>query len=179
MSNPIISEKKKAKQQQNNKKQQQISTLLIISVLSGLVYNANIAFLLGNLTLALLNKLRCHAHFQFTANQITWSRLLIQIHILNGKKCRSRSVGFFRSQLIWIYTVCKGRTYPGYSRTRLKLKALIFFSFLTVSWLIINVSSLLLWPHWAWYDIYLKYHIWITIFTLSIQTDMLERTVYT
>ena len=27
--------------------------------------------------------------------------------------CRSRSVGFFRSQLIWIYTVCKGRAYPG------------------------------------------------------------------
>ena len=31
----------------------------------------------------------------------------------NGKQCRSRSVGFFRSQLIWIYTVCKRRTYPG------------------------------------------------------------------
>ena len=65
------------------------------------------------LTLVLLNKLRCHAHFQFTANQITWSRLLIQIHIPNDKQCRSRSVGFFRSQLIWIYTVCKGRVYPG------------------------------------------------------------------
>ena len=25
----------------------------------------------------------------------------------------SRSVGFFRSQLIWIYIVCKGRVYPG------------------------------------------------------------------
>ena len=65
------------------------------------------------LTLVLLNKLRCHVHFKFSANQITWSRLLIKIHILNGKKCRSRSVGFFRSQLIWIYTVCKGRTYLG------------------------------------------------------------------
>ena len=32
---------------------------------------------------------------------------------VNGKQCRSRSVGFFRSQLIWIYTVCKGRVYPG------------------------------------------------------------------
>ena len=42
------------------------------------------------------NKLRCLAHFQFSANQITWSRLLIQIHILNGKQCRSWSVGFFR-----------------------------------------------------------------------------------
>ena len=27
--------------------------------------------------------------------------------------CRSRSVCFFRSQLIWICTVCKGRVYPG------------------------------------------------------------------
>ena len=31
----------------------------------------------------------------------------------NDKQCRSRSVDFFRSQLIWIYTVCKGRVYPG------------------------------------------------------------------
>ena len=65
------------------------------------------------LTLVLLNKLRCHAYFQFSANQITWSSLLIQIHILNGKHCRSRSVGFFRSQLICIYTVCKDRVYLG------------------------------------------------------------------
>ena len=65
------------------------------------------------LILVLLNKLKCHAHFQFSANQITWSRFLIQIHILNGKQCRSRSVGFFRIQLIWIYIVCKGRTYLG------------------------------------------------------------------
>ena len=36
----------------------------------------------------------------FSANQITWSRLLLQIYILNPKECRSRSVGFFRSQLI-------------------------------------------------------------------------------
>ena len=65
----------------------------------------------GWLTLVLLNKLRCHAHFYFSANQITWSRLLVQIQIFNGKQCRSRSVGF--RQLIWIYTVCQGRVYPG------------------------------------------------------------------
>ena len=35
---------------------------------------------------------------------------------------RSRSVGFFRSQLIWIYTVCKGRVYPGSTGTGLKYK---------------------------------------------------------
>ena len=34
------------------------------------------------LTLAMVNKLRCHAHFLFLANHITWSRLLIQIHLL-------------------------------------------------------------------------------------------------
>ena len=61
----------------------------------------------------MLNKLRCHAHFQFSANQITCSGFLIEIRIFNDKKCRSRSVGFFRSQLIWIYTVCKCRVYTG------------------------------------------------------------------
>ena len=29
------------------------------------------------------------------------------------KKCRSRSFGFWRNLLIWIYTVCKGRAYSG------------------------------------------------------------------
>ena len=53
-----------------------------------------------------------HSHFCFSTNQITWSWLLIQIHILNTKQWTSRSVGFFRSQLIWIYTVCKSRAYP-------------------------------------------------------------------
>ena len=47
------------------------------------------------LTLVMLNKLRCHIHFQFLANQIACSRLWIQICILNDKHCRSRSVGFF------------------------------------------------------------------------------------
>ena len=63
--------------------------------------------------LTFVNKLRYHAHFQFLANQITRSSLLIHIHILNDKQCRSRSVGFFRSQLIWIYTVSKDGTFPG------------------------------------------------------------------
>ena len=34
------------------------------------------------------------------------SGFLIEIRIFNDKQCRFRSVGFFRSQLIWIYTVC-------------------------------------------------------------------------
>ena len=58
-------------------------------------------------------KSRCHAHFKFSAIQITWSRLLIQIHILNNKQYRARSLGFIRSQLIWIYTGCKDRACPG------------------------------------------------------------------
>ena len=67
----------------------------------------------GKLTLAMLNKLRCQAHFQFWANQIAWFRLLIQVQKLYGKECRSKSVGFFRSRLIWTYTVCKCRAYLG------------------------------------------------------------------
>ena len=40
-------------------------------------------------------------------------RLLDLDCFYKGKQCRSRSVGFFRSQLIWIYSVvCKGRVYP-------------------------------------------------------------------
>ena len=65
------------------------------------------------LILIMLNKLKCNTHFWFSTNQITWSRLLIQIHILNDKQCRSRSDGFWRSQLIWIYSVSEDRTYPG------------------------------------------------------------------
>ena len=45
--------------------------------------------------------------------QIVHIYIYIYIYILNGKQCRSRSVGFFRSQLIWIYTVCKCRIYLG------------------------------------------------------------------
>ena len=64
----------------------------------------------------MLNKLSCHAHFWFSANQITWSRLFIQSQKLTVRQYRTRSVGFFRSQLIWIYTVCKGRAYLGSAR---------------------------------------------------------------
>ena len=68
----------------------------------------------------MLNKLRCHAHFLFPANQITWSEFLTEIHIFNDKQCRSKSVGFFRSQLIWIYTVCYDR-HVVFSKRRVKL----------------------------------------------------------
>ena len=35
------------------------------------------------ISFVMLNKIRCHAHFYFSANQITWSTLLIQIPIFN------------------------------------------------------------------------------------------------
>ena len=45
------------------------------------------------------------------------SDYLIQIVDINSnighKQYRSRSDGFFRNHLIWIYTVCKGRAYLG------------------------------------------------------------------
>ena len=58
---------------------------------------------------AQLNNLISHTHFWLSANQITSYNVFIQIHKLNDKQCRSWSDGFFRSHLIWIYTVCKGR----------------------------------------------------------------------
>ena len=38
---------------------------------------------------------------------------IVGINSHNDKQCRSRLVGFFRSQLIWIFTVCKVRVYLG------------------------------------------------------------------
>ena len=83
----------------------------LTSFLSWTNFSRRLGILYLTLTLVMLNKLRWRAHFQFLANQITWSWLLIY---MNGNQYRSRSVGFFRSQLIWNYTVCKSRvTYPG------------------------------------------------------------------
>ena len=63
-------------------------------------------------SLTCCKKSRCHTHLTFSANQITSSRPLIPIHILNvinNKQCISRSFGFF---FFRIYTVCKGTAYP-------------------------------------------------------------------
>ena len=56
----------------------------------------------------MLNKLRCHAHFQFSYYLIQ----VVDIKSHNDWQGRSRSVGF-RSQLIWIYTFCKDTDYLG------------------------------------------------------------------
>ena len=37
-------------------------------------------FPISPLTLVLLNKLRCHAHFQFSANQVTCQIVVINLH---------------------------------------------------------------------------------------------------
>ena len=65
------------------------------------------------LTLVLLNKLSLPHPF-LTVNQSDNLMLfVIVIHELNEKQCRLWSDGFFRSHLIWIYTVFKGNAYPG------------------------------------------------------------------
>ena len=46
-------------------------------------------------------------------SQSDYSIQIVDINSHNGKQSRSRSVGFFRNQLIWIYTICKGRTCLG------------------------------------------------------------------
>ena len=51
----------------------------------------------------------CHTHFYLSANQITWSRLLIQIHIVNDKQCSSRSV----KKPTDLDLHFKARAYPG------------------------------------------------------------------
>ena len=61
------------------------------------------------------------------------------IHILNGGQCRSGSVGFFRSQLIWLYTVCKGRTYLGSAGSRLN-NSLFYFLFNSYNYAYIHSS---------------------------------------
>ena len=72
----------------------------------------------------MLNKLRCQLQI-FSHSDYLIDGVDTKIpYILNHKQCRSRSVGFFRSQLIWIYTVCKGRANPGSAGQRLTLSVL-------------------------------------------------------
>ena len=52
--------------------------------------------------------------------------------MFNDKQCRSRSVGFFRSQLISIYTVCKGRVYLGSAAQGLNCQVVLVWCFSVV-----------------------------------------------
>ena len=73
----------------------------------------------------MLNKLRCHTLFEFPANQIPWSRLLIQIHTLNGKQCRARSVGQKPTDLDLHCLQRQGIS--GFSRTMVNIRCSIVF----------------------------------------------------
>ena len=84
------------------------------------------------LTLVLLNKLSLPHPFLTVNQSDNWMLFVISIHKLNEKQCRSWSDGFFRSHLIWIYTVFKGNAYPGSAGQGLSL----FF----MSWLLYNQS---------------------------------------
>ena len=61
----------------------------------------------------------CHAeyikmpHPFLIFSQSDYMILVVYTNSHTELQCRSRSVGFRRSQLIWIYTVCKGRAYQG------------------------------------------------------------------
>ena len=74
---------------------------------------------------------------------------LIQIIDINSytecKHCRSRSFGFFRSQLIWICTVCKGRVYPGSAGQVLNIMLILNKTFSKVLvWNICHITQPLL-----------------------------------
>ena len=68
----------------------------------------------------------CHAewikmpHPLLNFNQWDYWIQVVDTNSHNAKQCRSRSVGFWRSQLIWIYTVYKSRAYPGSAGQGLK-----------------------------------------------------------
>ena len=67
---------------------------------------------MDTLTFTMLNKLICHAHFYFSANQITLSRLLIQIQIFNDSADPDQELNNLALQM----DVCKGRAYQGSAR---------------------------------------------------------------
>ena len=76
------------------------------------------------------------------------------------KQCRSTSV-FWRSQLIWIYTVCKGRVYPGSAGQGLTSCLLFQDSYTALKTKLTSAG----------------FKVSFTIFTASIQTCKPEQTV--
>ena len=109
-----------------------------------------------NLTIFLLNKLRCHTHFSFSANQITWSRLLIQIHILNAKQCSAACMWLSCLVALKIWKLnwnsadpdqkttdlelhCLQRqSISGFSRTRVSLSISNLYLYLTLTFCLVN-----------------------------------------
>ena len=71
--------------------------------------------------LVLLNKLRCHAHFWFSASQITWSLLLLHICTLNGNSADTDQLA--SSEVTDLDLHCLQRQgVSRFSRTRVKIK---------------------------------------------------------
>ena len=97
--------------------------------------------------------------------------------ILNSKQCRSRSVGFFRSQLIWICTVCKSKVYPGSAGLELNYYVYFYISLLYYECILSFCFTLVIWTYMRnfnkirryttlWYDIeifmlYLLYYYYV------------------
>ena len=105
----------------------------------------------------MLNKLRCHTHFLFSAIQITWCRLLIQIHILNDKQCRSKSVGLKPTDLDLHCFQRQGIS--GFSRTRIKILE-EHEKYLLLACTHSNDSDQLVYLHWpvfAWHFFFINF----------------------
>ena len=118
-----------------NKKKYLSSTHLIWSCVDQTtLLHGLIKCLLGALalTLAMPNKLWCHAYFQFSAYHITWSRLLIKIHIPNGKQCRSRSEAIWSGSTLFV----KDREYLGSAGLGLMY---INYPMLLLSWITMQI----------------------------------------
>ena len=108
------------------------------------------------------------------------------------KQCRSRSVGFFRSQLIWICTVCIKYVCIKYvnwsdqlasSEANWSGSALFALSMFALSmWIYNNNPDQVIWlvknQKWAWL-LNLFSRTRVNIFILSIWTDKPEQTVST
>ena len=74
-----------------------------------------------HLTLVMLNKLRCHAYFQFSAYQITRSRLLIYNHTLNDKTVQIQITWLLQKPTDLDLHCLKGKVYPGSAGQVLKI----------------------------------------------------------
>ena len=73
-----------------------------------------------HLTLVMLNRLRCHTQFKFSANPITLSRLMIQSHIINDSADDAAADLKKPIDLDLHYFQMQGMS--GLSRTRVKRK---------------------------------------------------------
>ena len=62
-------------------------------------------------------------HFLISANQIAWSKLLIQIHLWMTNSADPDHLASDEAHLIWIYTGLQRKGYPGPAGSGLKFKS--------------------------------------------------------